>query len=139
MPLLQLEEVYTDNIALAPPDQTYTDYITGVNPGFGLAGEGGRIKVKVNYRLQNYLYANDRSRNSSHQQLAANGNAELLKNIFFVDARSSISQQIINPQGKTGLDNINPGNTANHLSDGIQKFEAISIIIKNISFLITAG
>jgi len=122
-PTLQLEEVYTDNLTLAPPGQADADFVTGINPGFGLTGEGGRIKVKVNYRLQNYLYANNDSYNGSHQQLAATGTAELTKNIFFVDARSSISQQIINPQGPIGRGNINPtGNQADAFSYGVSPY-----------------
>ena len=121
-PTLQLEEVYTDNVTLAPPGQTESDFVTGVNPGFNLTGQGGRVKANVNYQLQNYLYANDSGRDSSYQQLAATGNAELLKNIFFVDARSSINQQIINPQGKVGLDNINPVNTANVFTYGVSPY-----------------
>jgi uncharacterized protein (PEP-CTERM system associated) len=122
-PTLQLEEVYTDNVTLAPPSQAETDFVTGVNPGFGLAGEGGRIKVKVNYLLQNYLYANNDSYNGSHQQLAATSTAELTKNIFFVDARSSISQQIINPQGPIGIGNINPtGNRSDVFTYGISPY-----------------
>ena len=121
-PNLQLEEVYTDNVTLAPPGQAESDFVTGINPGFSLTGEGGRVKAKVNYQLQNYLYANDSGRDSSYQQLAANGNVELLKHIFFVDARSSINQQIIDPQGTVGLDNINPGNSASVFTYGVSPY-----------------
>jgi uncharacterized protein (PEP-CTERM system associated) len=107
-PTLQLEEIYTDNVTLAPPSQAESDFVTAINPGFRFNGEGGRVKANVSYLSQNFLYANNSSFDSSYQQLAANATAELRKNVFFVDATSSINQQIINPQGLVAVDNINP-------------------------------
>lgn len=121
-PSLQLGEIYTDNIALAPPGKEKTEFVTQINPGFSIHGKGGRIKLDLAYVLQNYIYPTDGNRNSSISRLAANGNAELVKNIFFVDARSSISQQIINATGRVALDNLNAGNYANVYTYGLSPY-----------------
>lgn len=121
-PSLLLAETYSDNITLAPVGNEETEFVTQINPGFRLHGEGGRIKLDVNYGLQNLIYANDDSRNASHHQLAANGIAELVKDIFFVDARSSISQQIVNANGRVALDNLNIGNQADVMTYGLSPY-----------------
>ena len=121
-PTLQLGETYTDNVALAPPGREESDYITEINPGVVLNGEGGRIKLDLNYRLQNLIYANDATRNASNHQLAANGNAELVKDIFFLDARTSFSQQIVNANGRVGLDNLNIVNNSNVFTYGLSPY-----------------
>lgn len=121
-PTLLLAETYTDNIALAPSGSEETEFVTQINPGVALHGQGGRIKLNVNYVLQNAIYATDGTRNSSNHQLAANGNAELVKNIFFVDARSSISQQIVDANGRVALSNLNIGNQANVFTYGLSPY-----------------
>ena len=121
-PTLLLSETYTDNIALAPPGNEKTELVTQINPGVSVHGQGGRIKLNLNYVLQNAIYAADGNRNSSNHQLAADGNAELVKNIFFVDARSSVSQQIVDANGRVGLDNLNTGNRANVFTYGLSPY-----------------
>ena len=121
-PTLQLAETYTDNVALAPPGGEESEFVTQVNPGISLHGQGGRLKLDLNYVLQNAIYASDGNRNSSNHQLAAKGNAELVKNIFFVDARSSISQQIVDATGRVGLDNLNLGNRADVFTYGLSPY-----------------
>lgn len=121
-PTLLLGETYTDNVALAPPGREESDYVTEIDPGVSLHGEGGRIKLDLNYRLQNLIYANDATRNASNHQLAANGNAELVKDIFFVDARSSVSQQIVDGNGRVGLDNLNIVNQADVYTYGFSPY-----------------
>jgi len=121
-PSLQLSETYTDNVALDPPGNEKTEFVTQINPGVSLHGEGGHIRLDLNYRLQNLIYAGDASSNASHHQLAASGNAELVKDIFFVDARSSISQQIVNANGPVGIDNLNIGNQADVFTYGLSPY-----------------
>lgn len=121
-PRLMLAETYSDNITLAPPGSEETDFVSQINPGVFLRGQGGRVKLNINYTLQNTIYANDGNRNASNHQLGAKGNAELVKDIFFVDASSSISQQIVNAEGRVGLDNLNVGNTANVFTYGLSPY-----------------
>ena len=121
-PVLQLAETYSDNITLAAPGKEETEFVTQINPGVSLHGEGKRVKLDMSYLLQNFIYANDGDRNASNHQLAASGNAELVKDIFFVDARSSISRQIVDANGRIGLDNLNIGNQANVYTYGVSPY-----------------
>lgn len=119
-PRLDLAETYTDNVALSPRDER-AEWVTEVNPGFSLDGQSGRAKLNLNYRLQNLFYANEGGYGSNHQ-LAANGNVEVAREFFFVDARSTISQQIIDPNTSLPLDNINRGNRANVITYGVSPY-----------------
>src|SRR3569832_101601 len=83
---MEISEIYTDNVALSSGDEQ-AEWVTEVNPGFSLDGESGRAKLNLNYRLQNLFYASEGSYGSNHQ-LAANGNVEVAREFFFVDARS---------------------------------------------------
>lgn len=118
-PSLELSETYTDNVALVSSSQAESDFVTQVIPGLSLHGRGSRSRLDLDYRLQNLIYANDGDNNDTHNELYANGELELLKDIFFVDARSSITQQIINENGRVGLDNLNVGNRADVATYGI--------------------
>lgn len=121
-PRLMLGETYSDNITLAPAGSEESDFVTQINPGVSVNGQGRRVKLNLNYTLQNAIYASDSKRNASNHQLAATGNAELIKDIFFVDARSSISQQIVDPQGRVGLDNLNIGNQGDVFTYGFSPY-----------------
>lgn len=120
--MLELSESYSDNITLAPSGQEESDFVTQINPSISLHGEGARLSFNAAYRLQNLLYASNRQDNSTHQQLAANGNAELLENFFFVDAHSSMGQQITNANGRLPLDNVNIGNRSDYATYGLSPY-----------------
>jgi hypothetical protein len=118
-PSLELSETYTDNVALVSSRQAESDFVTQVIPGLSVHGQGARSKLDLNYRLQNLIYANDGDNNDTHSELYANGELELLKDIFFMDARGSITQQIIDENGRVGIDNLNIGNRADVATYGI--------------------
>jgi len=121
-PRFLLSETYSDNIYLAPSGDKQDDFVTQVNPGISVDGQGKRVKARINYSLQNAMYASDSSLNVTNQHLNADGSAELVKNLFFMDARSSISQQIADARGRVGLDNLNIGNQANVFTYGISPY-----------------
>lgn len=111
-PSLNLSETYSDNITLAPRGKEQSEFITQINPGVSLTGDASRLKLNLNYRMQNLLYAKDSSRNNIRHQLFANGTATLVEDTFFVDASSSIGQRIISGAGPVPLDNVSvTGNT----------------------------
>ncbi len=111
-PSLNLSETYSDNITLAPRGKEQSEFITQINPGISLAGDAARLKLKLNYRMQNLLYAKDSSRNNIRHQLLASGTATLVEDTFFVDASSSIGQRLISGTGPVPLDNVSvTGNT----------------------------
>lgn len=119
-PYLDLAETYTDNVSLASDDER-AEWITEINPGFSLDGKSARTQLNLNYRFQNLFYASEGSY-GSHHQLNAKGNVEVAREFFFVDARSAISQQIIDPNVSSPLDNINPGNRATVITYGVSPY-----------------
>jgi len=121
-PRLILAEIYSDNITLAPPGTEESDFVTEITPGISLNGQGARLKLNINFDLQNLIYASNGDFNATNPRLAASASAELVKHIFFVDARSSYGQQIVNTNGRYGLDNVNPGNRANVFTYGLSPY-----------------
>lgn len=106
-PSLNLQETYTDNVRLATSGNEKSDFITQINPGISVSGTGSHLKLNGSYTMQNIFYASDSGSNSINHQLSANGNVELLDDLFFVDGRASISQQNISAFGPQTIDNTN--------------------------------
>ena len=119
-PYLDLAETYTDNVSLASDDER-AEWVTEINPGFSLDGKSARTQLNLDYRLQNLFYASGGSY-GSHHQLNADGNVEVAREFFFVDARSSINQQIIDPNVSSPMDNINTGNRATVVTYGVSPY-----------------
>ena len=105
-PTLNLKETYTDNVRLTQ-DNEKSDFVTQINPGISLIGTGPHLKVDARYVMQNIFYAKENSENAINHQLHALANAELLDDLFFVDANASISQQNISSFGQQTTDNTN--------------------------------
>ncbi|CAH1385694.1 TIGR03016 family PEP-CTERM system-associated outer membrane protein [Candidatus Nitrotoga sp. M5] len=113
-PQLRLVETYTDNVTLDTQGNEKSDFITQVNPGVSLTGDGPRLKVNINYIMQNLFYAKMSNRNRTAQQLNATANAELIKNFFFLDSTANISQRNISLLGPLPDTNENiTGNRTN--------------------------
>lgn len=104
-PYVSLAEIYTDNVRLAPRGDEQDEFITVVNPGFSLRRDEGRIRANVAYQMQNLFYARDSDANETFHQLDALGVAEILREHFFIDAASSISQQVIDAEQAAPLSN----------------------------------
>lgn len=98
-------ETYTDNVTLGATGGSKGDFVTEVTPTLTARKDGARLKVDASYSNQNLAYAQDSSRNTTHHQLNAHANAELLENEIFLDTSASISQAAISPLAATGVDN----------------------------------
>ncbi|MBE0437090.1 MAG: TIGR03016 family PEP-CTERM system-associated outer membrane protein [Methylomicrobium sp.] len=94
-PSIFLQEVYSDNIRLAPKGEEESAWVTAITPGFFVNGQSGRYNLNLNYRLQSIYNAGGDSNIDLNQQLQFNGNYIVSPGRFFVQARSSISQQNI--------------------------------------------
>jgi len=109
-PRLTLAESYLDNVTLAPSGKEQWDMITEVNPGVEIDGRGARVRGHLNYQLQNLVSLRNSDRNNTYQQLSATGDAELTKNWFYLDAKSSIRQSIISATAPISADNLHTTN-----------------------------
>lgn len=107
-PRLNIRETYTDNVRLSSGGGG--DFITQINPGVTLIGEGRRYNANINYMMNNLIYAKQDELSRIRHQLNAFGTAEFIKDRFFVDGRAMMTQQnafLFQPQA---VDNVNPVN-----------------------------
>lgn len=113
-PSLALSETYTDNINLAPDNEKTHDFVTLINPGIAVRGEGDRLKLALDYSLQEFLYARSDEGSRTFHQLDGRVNSELVQDWFFVDGGAARTQQTISPSGAIPLDNFSlTGNRVN--------------------------
>jgi uncharacterized protein (PEP-CTERM system associated) len=111
-PSITLSERYTDNVDLEPNGQADSDWITEISPRITMSRNGARIKANVDYSLQGLLYANDSDQNDLRHNLNGRVNAELAKELFFLDATARISHQLLSLADAGGLgDPVGIGNT----------------------------
>lgn len=107
-PQLNLSQIYSDNITLAPDSaKAKDDFVTQISPKISLAGEGRRVKLDSSYTLQSLYYANNYSGMKTYHQLQLGGNAELIEDLFYLSARSRVSQQSLSAGQGIGASNLN--------------------------------
>jgi hypothetical protein len=111
-------ETYTDNVRLGTGG-AFTggggkeDFVTQINPGMVITGQGSRFNLNVDYTMNNLIYAENSNLTRMRHQLNAMGTGELIKDLFFVDARAMITQQNTSLLGPQAFDNVNvTGNRA---------------------------
>ena len=110
---LNIAQAYSDNIRIAPRGNEQSDHVSQINPGLTLTTTGARLKLKVQYQMQNLFYAKNSQQNAIHHQLYADTRTELVNDLLFLDGQMSVSQQNISALGPQALSNINiTGNRA---------------------------
>jgi uncharacterized protein (PEP-CTERM system associated) len=105
-PTVDVSSTYTDNVRLAPRGAEKGDLVGSVTPGVSVSRDGPGLRVNARYGLQYVTRASDSEGSTLSHQLSATANAELVKNLFFVDSSASISQQNISALGPQAVDNI---------------------------------
>jgi hypothetical protein len=72
-----------------------SDFTTQVSPGLSIIGTGGRSSLNLNYAFNQTFYHRDTQGDENNNTLAAVGQVELWKRIFFIDGQASISQVVV--------------------------------------------
>jgi uncharacterized protein (PEP-CTERM system associated) len=122
-PGLSISETYSDNINVAPDGFEQSDFVTQINPTIKAELNGRRVKGNVNYRMQNFLYADNSDDNTTFHQYVARGNAELLLKHFFVDAASTLTQRIVDTRGVRVPNNYSiVGNRTDQLTFAVRPY-----------------
>lgn len=106
-PTLTVRETYTDNVRLAAPELAQSDFITEISPGIVVTGVGPSLKLRAAYSPRYLKYARDAQGSALDHMFDGNVNAELIKNLFFLDAYGSVGQQNISAIGPQPIDNTN--------------------------------
>ena len=121
-PFLQGQEIYSDNINLAPSGNEKSAFVTEVNPGVSITGQSGRTNLNLNYRMQNLYNAGGNGGITISNQLQYNSFNTFIPNRLFLNSYSSISQQNLN-SNQIGATNINgSGNSTTVTTFGLSPY-----------------
>lgn len=115
-PQVTVQEVYSDNIELAPDGQEEGDFVTELTPAVSLEGRGMRYRVNLDYGLQGLIYADDSSRNRINNLVTGDGQLEVFRDHGFIDFGVNYGPQNVGNVGTVALDNISAVPRANVLS-----------------------
>jgi len=107
VPSLSVGETYTDNLSLTPDASKRSDWVTQVTPGISIAATGARLRFNASYAPEVTYYARGQKDDQVYQRLNATGNAELAKQLLFVDAGASVDQYNVSLQGPLTTSNVN--------------------------------
>lgn len=116
VPTLTVVETYTDNLNLSPDDTKQGDWVTQIIPGITVAATGPRARFNLTYAPQITYYARQEQYDQVFHQLNAYANAELVKQLLFIDAGANVTQYNVSLQGPISSSNIN--NTGNRATAG---------------------
>jgi uncharacterized protein (PEP-CTERM system associated) len=102
-PQLLLRETYSDNYTLAPSGSEKSGFITEIAPGFTVTALGRRSQFSATYQARSVNYTGGTS-SSFQNYLNADGRAELIDDLLFVDGMANISNVSTSPFGPQALD-----------------------------------
>ena len=97
-PRISVQETLSDNVNLAPTNKQ-GGLITTISPGLHLSSQSGHVTGTLDYSFNGIFYTGVSRSAQIQNQLAANGRAELVDNILFVDATAGISHQTLSSLG----------------------------------------
>ena len=116
VPTLAVVETYTDNLNLSQDETKQSDWVTQIIPGISIAATGPQLRFNIAYAPQFTYYVRDKENNQAYHQLSAFGNAELAKQLLFVDVGANVAQYNVSLQGPISTSNVN--NTGNRATVG---------------------
>jgi uncharacterized protein (PEP-CTERM system associated) len=112
VPRVMVMETFSDNVA---PGQgaKKSDQITQLSPGVRIEGKTARLKMFLDYQLNEQLYAQGSRGNQTQQALNSFGTFEAVENLLFVDMSGVIAQQNISAFGvqSPGAYSVNANST----------------------------
>lgn len=93
-PSLSMSEIFSDNLNLSD-NAKKSGFVTEVAPGLSLYGQSPWSNFNLNYRLQGLYNAGGSDAVDVNHQLHMNSLYQAVRNTFFIQTSSSISQQNI--------------------------------------------
>jgi hypothetical protein len=111
---LQAQEIYSDNITLAPSSNQKGAFIEAINPGVLITGQSPLSTMNLNYRMQNLYNAGGNNSLNIYNQLQSSSRSTFIPNTLFLNSTSSISQQNIN-NNLIGTSNINGSSNSSNV------------------------
>ena len=97
-PLLNVREIYSDNLDLRPRGQEEGGFRSEIAPGFRLSNQGRRFNLDAVYQYRYYTNVSEFDQRGERidrgqSELGATMKATLVENLFYFDAVANISQQ----------------------------------------------
>ena len=124
---LSVEEMYTDNLRLAPNSTKESEWITQLRPSIAIRADGPGLRFMANYSPQLVYYAQSNADTKVFHDGAASLNAELIDQRLFVDAGARVSYANVSVQGPVTESNVNPtGNRAR-----VETFFVSPVLVQN--------
>ncbi len=106
VPMLDVRQIFTDNINLAPPERAHSQFLTAISPGVTVKHKGPRLLVDGIYQVNLYANAHDvYGTRPSSTNMRANAKAKLIDDMLFIDGSASIFNQSISPFAQLASDN----------------------------------
>ena len=119
---VSISETYSDNVSLAGSGNVKSEWITRIAPSVSLSQTGPRLRFYGVYSPE-LLYRAIQGSQQVRHVLNATGNAELYKNLFFVDVRANSVQQNVSLANPLTDSNINTtGNRTTITTYGISPY-----------------
>ena len=109
-PSISASETFTDNEDLRPNGQKDPALVTQITPGIGILGTGARLNVALNSSLSARYQAINDNQMDVDVNLAGTANAEVVRDLFFIDAAASISQEALDDRAATSASSANRAN-----------------------------
>jgi uncharacterized protein (PEP-CTERM system associated) len=106
VPTIDIRETYTDNVSLTTEQAKQEQWTTQVAPGIALKATGPRLRLDASYSPQ-FTYYGQGQPGEVYHRLNATANAELAKQLLFLDAGATVDQYNISLQGPITTSNIN--------------------------------
>lgn len=104
-PRVELEEYYSDNIFLQDKDEE-DDFVTAVNPGLHIQGQGRHAMLDLDYRMENLAYLDHDKYNQTNHQLSSKAKLELVPEYFYLDGVADVGQRAVSLNNVRFLDNV---------------------------------
>ena len=106
IPRLGVQETYTDNVRLLPPESARSDWVTELRPGISINGRGAQLRFNFDYS-PDLVYRKEEGSHDLFHNLNASGNAELVRQLLFVDTRANVFQSNVALFGTQAVNNAN--------------------------------
>lgn len=106
VPHITLDEIYTDNVRLAPSGFEDDDFITVVTPGISIRNLTNRFSWALDYSLQNIFYADNSDEDVSLHLLNIDTLSELINDHLFLNFKLDHSPRNRSNIGSVAFDNF---------------------------------
>lgn len=120
-PTVEARAGYSDNIEFDnDDDDDESGYIGQVNPGILIQKDAGRLRVRLDYLMQNFYYVDEKDLNTDHN-LDSIARYEFIPQTFFLNGYANIQKVLVDSRQGINIDNLNnTGNTTDETTVGIE-------------------